>query len=117
VFANLFLGLADDEVDGCREAVPVGSFLFKLRTAWGGESVELGLATGFAFSPLRLDPSLLLKTMQGGVERTLLYLENFAGDLLNPLGDGPSMQRFEKERFEDEEVEGSLNEIAWLAHT
>jgi hypothetical protein len=36
---------------------------------------------------------------------------------LNPLGDGPSMQRFEKERFEDEEVEGSLNEIAWLAHT
>ena len=114
--SDLFSGFADHEVDGGGEAVPVGSFFFELGTAGGCERVELGLAAGFAFGPLGLDPTLLLEAMQSGVERALLHLEDFAGKLLNPLGDGPSVEGFEKERFEDQEVEGSLNEVAWLAH-
>ena len=94
----------------------MSGFFFKLRAASGGERVELRLAAGFAFGPLGLDPPLLLETVQGGVEGALLHLEDFAGKLLNPLGDGPSVQGIEQEGFEDKEVEGSLNEIAWLAH-
>ena len=110
------LCLADHEVYGGGEAVPVGSFFFELGTAGSSKGVELSLTACFAFGPFGSDPSLLLETVESGIERALLDLEDFAGKLLNPLGDGPAVKGFEKERFEDEEVEGSLNEIAWLAH-
>jgi hypothetical protein len=115
-WATRLLGFAYDQVDGGGEAVPVGGFLFELGTARGGERVELCLTPGFAFCPFGLDPALLLKAMKGGVKGALLHLQDFAGKLLNPLGDSPAVHWFKEEGFEDEEVEGALNEVAWFAH-
>src|SRR4051794_15368479 len=86
------------------------------RGGGGGEGVELGLSAGFAFGPFSPDPALLLKTVESGVERALLDLENFARKLLNPLANRPSMERFKSEGLQYKEIEGSLNEIAWLSH-
>jgi hypothetical protein len=36
--------------------------------------------------------------------------------LLNPLGNSPAVHRFKEECFEDEKVEGALNEVAWFSH-
>jgi hypothetical protein len=111
------LGGFDDEIDGGGEAAPVGGFFFELDAAGGGEGVELGLATGFGFRPLGFDPTFLFETVQGGIERALLNLENFARDLLNALGDGPAVLGFEREGFKDEEIESALDEIVGFAHS
>jgi len=110
-------GLAHDEVDGLGKAGPVRRFLFELGAARRGERIELGLAAGFAFGPFGLNPPLLFKAVQSRIERALLYLEHFAGDLLNALGDGPAVHGFRQEGFEDEEIERTLDEITWLSHT
>ena len=115
-WATGLLGFANDQVDGGGEAIPVSRFLFEPGTARGGECIELCLTPGFAFCPFGLDPALLLKAMKGGVKRALLHLKDFAGKLLNPLGDSPAVHRFKDEGFEDKEVEGALNEVAWFAH-
>jgi hypothetical protein len=46
--------------------------------------------------------------MQGGVKRALVYVQNILRDLLNPLGDRPTMFWLGLQRTEDQEVEGAL---------
>src|SRR6185437_5136921 len=106
--------LAYNQVDGGGEPVPVRGFLIQLGAAGGGERVELCLASGFAFRPLCLDPALLFEAVEGGIERTLLDLEHFAGKLLNPLGDSPSVHGVGQEGFQDQKIEGALDEITWF---
>ena len=43
-------------------------------------------------------------------------MEHFRRDLLDAFGNGPAVLWFEGNRFEDEEVQRALNEIAWLTH-
>ena len=83
------------QVDGGREAAPVGGFFFQLLAAGVGERVELGLAPGFAFRPLGLDPRLLLQPVERGIKRALLDLQDFSGNLLDALGNGPAVLCFE----------------------
>src|ERR1700739_1436431 len=108
--------LAHHQVEGGGQPVPVGGFFFELGAPGGGERIELGLASGFALGPLGLDPTLLLKPVQGGVKGALLDLEHFARKLLNSLGNSPSVHLLGQEGFEDEKVEGALDEIAGFAH-
>jgi hypothetical protein len=42
--------------------------------------------------------------MQGGIERALAYLQNFVGDLLDSLGDRPSVLRLQRDGVENQEV-------------
>ena len=55
--------------------------------------------------------------MKCRVERPLLHLQNLIGDLLNTLGNGPTVLRLERDSFENKQVESALHEIAWLAHS
>ena len=55
--------------------------------------------------------------MQRGVQRSLLNLKHFTGDLLNAFGNRPAVFRLKRNGFENQEVEGSLDEIAWFSHT
>ncbi len=55
--------------------------------------------------------------MQCWIQRALLYLQHFARNLLNPLGDGPAVLWFQKDCFQDQKIESSLHEITWLSHT
>ena len=106
-----------DEIDGGGEAIPVGEFLFELGATGSGEGIELGDAAGFGFGALALDPAFLLEAMEGGVEGALLDLEDFAGDLLDALGDSPTVLGLEGDGFEDEEVESALDEVVRFAHS
>src|SRR5215469_12055982 len=62
-------------------------------------------------SPLRLDPTTALQTMQGRIKRPLLYLKNIARHLLNALGNGPAVLRTKRERAQDQEVESTLRKV------
>ena len=48
--------------------------------------------------------------------RSLLNLKHFMRDLLNPLGNGPAVFRFERDGFQNQQVESSLHKIAWFSH-
>ena len=43
--------------------------------------------------PLRLDPASAFQPMQRRIERSLLNLQCFLRDLLQPLGDCPAVHR------------------------
>ena len=111
------LGSFHHQIDGRGEAAPVGGFLLELRATAGGQRIELGFSSRFRFRPFRFDPGFLFQAVQSGVEGALLNLKNFAGDLLNALGNGPAVFGFEGNGLENEEVESALDEIAWLTHT
>jgi hypothetical protein len=53
----------------------------------------------------------MLEAMKRGIERALLHLQDVARQLLNAARDGPSVLRFELQRFEDQKIEGALDEV------
>src|SRR5262245_58904274 len=65
---------------------------------------------------MRFDPALLFQPVQRRVERTLLYVEHFARDLLDPLGDRPAVQRLGRYRFQNQEIQSPLDQIARFPH-
>jgi hypothetical protein len=66
--------------------------------------------------PFRGDPSFLLELVQRRIKRAITHLKDVAGDLFQPLADGPSVEGFEGQDFQDEQVEGALHEIGGSAH-
>src|SRR5258708_16324881 len=58
--------------------------------------------------PIGTYPSSLLQTMQCGIERTVLHLQEFVRSPLNVLADLVTMSRSIKKRPQDEHVQGSL---------
>jgi len=44
-------------------------------------------------------------------------LKDFAGNLLDALGDGPAVFGSEGESFENQQIQRSLYEVVWLAHS
>ena len=49
--------------------------------------------------------------MQRRIQRTLLDLENFAGDLSVPFRDSPAVVRFEFESLENQQVQCALRKV------
>jgi hypothetical protein len=45
---------------------------------------------------------LFFEAMEGGIERALPDLENVAGNLLDAVGNGPSVGGLERENLQDE---------------
>jgi hypothetical protein len=107
----------DHKVDGAGEPVPTFLFSYELSAPSSGELVKLCLTSRVGLVPLRAYPSLLFKPVKRGIQRALLHLQNLVRDLLNALGDGPTVLRFERDRRENKQVQSALYEIAWLAHT
>jgi hypothetical protein len=46
--------------------------------------------------------------MEGGIERALLDAQHVARNLLDALGYGPAMLRFERKGLQDEQIQRSL---------
>src|SRR5437588_10529517 len=67
----------DNQVDCCRQAAPVGGFLFKLGAPRSGQRIKPGLAAGLGFLPFGFDPGLLFQAVQRRVKRALMVLPNF----------------------------------------
>src|SRR6266568_1323909 len=108
--------LLDDQVDGGRKARPVRQFLFQLIPSGTCERVELCHAAGLRRTPCRFDPCLLLQTVEGRIERALLDLERFLRNLLDAFGNRPAMLRFDAKSLENQQIEGSLDEISGFSH-
>ena len=77
----------------------------------GRELVVLGFAVVLREAPLGLEPAALFHAVEGGVERALFDLQSLVGGLANPRGGGVAVARSPLQRFEDEEVEGALEEV------
>src|SRR5580704_382590 len=107
----------NDQIDRRRQPAPVGRLFLQLRPPRRRQRIKLRLSPRFRFRPFRFNPCLLFQPVQSGVERPLLNLKNFLRDLLNALGNRPAVLRLERDGLENEQIESSLNEIAWFSHT
>ena len=99
------------ESNGGGKALPVGLFALELFASGARERIVPGATIVLAGAPLGLNPALLFEAVESGVERALLDLEDVAGNLLDALGDPPSMHGFEGNGFQDEQVKGALQQI------
>ena len=69
------------------------------------------------FAPLRFDPAALLEAVEGRVQGSLIHLEHFPGYLPDALGDAPAVHGFQRNGFEDQEIQSALDQIGWFAHS
>src|SRR5215471_21826624 len=103
--------------DCAREALPIRGFLLQLLPSQPRERVELGSPIVFGRFPLGRDPAFLLQLVQRWIEGAVADLENISRNLLQALPDGPAMQRLERQYLQEQQIQGSLDKIGWLAHS
>ena len=94
--------------------MPVGLLVLQILAPRRCERIELGAAIVVRLAPLRLDPSVLLKAVQSGIQRSLIYLEHVLGHLPDALGDAPAVHGFKSKGLEDQEVQGAWTESVGL---
>ena len=87
-----------------RKFAPGLRFNLKLLAPLAGQLVILGAAIIFADGPVGFDPTSAFKSVKSGVERTLLNLQRFPRYLLQTLGDRPTMERFQRQGFQNQKV-------------
>ena len=80
-----------------------------------GERVKFGVASGFGFPPFRADPALVFEAVERRIKGSLRDLQHFLRDLPDALGDGPAVLGLRGEGFENQDVEGALDEVGWLS--
>src|SRR5262245_43422005 len=85
----------EDPGDRVRQPLPVLGFVGQLPAAGPGQPVELRRAVVVRAAPLRVDPALLLQTVQRRVQRTLVHGQDARRDLLDALRDPPPVHRLE----------------------
>lgn len=97
--------------DGGGDALPVGGFGLQLFLARAGQAVELCLPVRVGHSPVGGDPALQFKSVQCRIQRALVDLENIFRHLLDALSDGPAVLGAQRQRPQDQHVEGALQQI------
>src|SRR2546430_7774080 len=85
------------------EPLPVGLFSLQIFAPRRSQRIELRVAIVVRLTPLGLDPSALLKAVEGGIKCSLVHLEYFPGDLPDALGDAPAVHGFKRKGLEDQE--------------
>src|SRR5579883_2386609 len=98
----------DDADDGGGHAFELRQFARHLLAAFGCEAVVAGAPVVLGLFPFGDQPAFDQHALQGGVERAFLHLKNFAGDLLDELGDSIPMHRSDSGNgAENQHVEGA----------
>src|SRR3979411_2246203 len=82
-----------------------------MRSAAGGPGGELGFTACLGQFPVRSQQLFVFEAMKSGIKRSLLDLQGLARHLLNPLGDGITVNGAKRNHPHDEEIEGTLREI------
>src|SRR2546425_2779748 len=110
IFRMELLPPVEDQPD-C-DAQPVPAFLLdgQLLPACPRQGIELGFTAGFRRAPFRLQPASLFEAVQGGVERSLVHLYGFPGDLLDSLRNRIPMSGLEREDLQNQHVERALRD-------
>src|SRR5687768_12102401 len=108
----------EDETDCADEAVPGGELLTQGASSGGGEPIILCAPAVLGNAPLRVDPAALLQPDQRRVDGALAYLQRILRELLDAVGESPSVHRRQRECLEDEQVERALQDlfISGLGH-
>jgi hypothetical protein len=73
----------DQQANGRRQPIPAFELAFELFPAVARQRIELGGAAEIGLLPLGANPSLLLESMQRGVERPLPDGQDLAGQQPN----------------------------------
>ena len=76
------------------------------------DAVILCFAVVFGCAPKGRDQPLIFEPMERWVKRAMFYLQNLVRGLFDDMGDGVSMGGSRQNGFKNEDVEGSLKEIA-----
>src|SRR5438105_11365201 len=99
------------ERDRGRQALPILRFGLKAFATGARELVVLCAAIVVGRAPRGTDPSAALEPVQCRVQRALWDLKRCARDLVDALGNPPTVHRLERERFENQEVERALRQV------
>ena len=89
----------ENPAHGARESSPVCALDGQLLLSRGSKLIKTGSAAQFGDTPFRGDQTLVFQPVQRGVKRSLIDLEDVLGDLLDPFGDGPSVQAIRLQQF------------------
>src|SRR6266851_9894873 len=106
----------ENQADRLRQAKPAGLLVFQLASTLGREAIELRLATRVRQLPVSGQQPAVLEPVQGGIERTLRYLDHVARDQLEALRDAVAVDGAGGDDVKDQQVEGALGEIGPLRH-
>jgi hypothetical protein len=104
------LGGFENSADGGELTGPFASFVFQGFFASVGEDVVFGAAIVFGGAPFAVDPAGALEAEERGAEGAGVDLEDAFTDLIDADGDAVAVHGFERESFEDEHVESSLDD-------
>src|SRR5205823_661528 len=88
-FSSPLEGEAEHAVDGARRALPVGDLTLELLETLAGDRVIPRTAIVVAGAPFGADPSAAEHPLQGRIERTLVDVEDVAGDLAKTDRESP----------------------------
>ena len=75
------------------------------------EFVIFRLTVVVAHSPFRSQPAASFEAVQGRIERPLLYLHDVLRNLLQPLGNRPTVQRLERNGLQYQKIERPLRQL------
>jgi len=94
--------------------LPLGFFQRELLLTFGRKPVELRALVVLGDSPLGLDPTLAPQPVEGGVEGTVLNLQQVVGLGADDLSDSVAVLGAPLESAEDEEVESALQDVEFV---
>src|SRR5687767_9903874 len=93
------------------EATPALRLVAQRAPARARESIVARAPVVRRFAPLALDQPAVLQPLQRRVERALIHLELAPRDLLDPLADAPAVQGRERQRLQDEKIDGAAKDF------
>ena len=93
---------------------PFSCFAVEPLSSLLGQGVVLCAPAVLGGFPFASDQSISLQPLKGHKQRTCIETENALAHLFEPHGDPISVHGFERQRFQNEHVQGALNEITRL---
>ncbi len=99
---------------GSGKAVPVRFLARQLLAALGRQFVKLSLPAVVGLAPLRCEPPSFFQAMQRRVQRALLHLQHFLGDLPDSLRNPVAVYRSELNNFQDQHIQRALQQVGFL---
>jgi len=88
--------------------MPVFKLGFELLSPRSRQRVVLGTSIIFRSTPIRLNPALVLKPVERGIEGPLSNLKGVLGYLADSLCNTPSMHGRKCERSQNKQIQSSM---------
>jgi len=102
--------------DGRCEPVPAFGFLAQAAAPGRGQGVIFGAAVVIADAPFGGDEVLVFQAVEGGIQGSLGNFQRVAGDLLDAQQHAVTVQRLQRDGFENQHVECSRQQVRGFAH-